>query len=122
MTFDLDSNSRRDIWTHLTNVLENFYQNTDDQKASIYPERKDVLDALVPDFDQPQTAKDAIDHVMEGLSKYAVHTPHPQYYGMFNPRPNFPSITADLITASNLIRNWPPGDMLHMRLKSNIFW
>lgn len=41
----------------------------------------------------------AIEHVIKGLEQYTVHTSHPKYFGLFNPRPNFAGIVADLITA-----------------------
>ena len=100
MNFDLDPEARNEIWTHLIQKLENYYTNTEDVKAAVYPERSEVLKSLTTDFDHPKTTKAVIDHVINGLSKYAVHTPHPRYYGMFNPRANFPSIVADAITAT----------------------
>ena len=34
------------------------------------------------------------------MEEYSVHTPHPKYFGLFNPRSNFAGVIADLITAS----------------------
>ena len=50
-------------------------------------------------FDNIPTPETALQHVLDGLTRYAVHTPHPMYYGLFNPRPSFASVLADTITA-----------------------
>jgi len=99
MNFDLEQQERKEIWEFTIKQLENFYSNTEDYKAAIYPDRKTVLESVVSNFENPRKTKEAISTVLDGLSKYAVHTPHPNYYGMFNPRANFPSIIADTITA-----------------------
>jgi glutamate/tyrosine decarboxylase-like PLP-dependent enzyme len=41
----------------------------------------------------------AIDHVTTGLEKYSVHTPHPKYFGLYNPRSNYAGIIGDLVSA-----------------------
>ena len=41
-----------------------------------------------------------IDHIIKGLTQYAVHTPHKSYFGLFNPRPTTVSTFGDYITAS----------------------
>ncbi len=44
--------------------------------------------------------EDVINHITKGLAAYAVHTPHPRYFGLFNPRPAAMSTFGDYITAS----------------------
>ncbi|MEE9372382.1 MAG: pyridoxal-dependent decarboxylase [Saprospiraceae bacterium] len=99
MKFDLNSQDRHDTWKKVVEKLENFYENTESYKAATYPKRSTVLNSLVSDFDSSRSTIEAVDLVINGMSQYAVHTPHPGYYGMFNPRSNFPSIMADTITA-----------------------
>ena len=41
----------------------------------------------------------ALQAVVKGMTDHTVHTPHPMYYGLYNPRANFAGILADLITA-----------------------
>nr|WP_321234220.1 aminotransferase class V-fold PLP-dependent enzyme [uncultured Psychroserpens sp.] len=100
MTFDLTNTERRNIWEHTTNALEQYYNNTEDLDTAIYPTRKDVLKLVDANFESPRRTNEAVDIVIKGLSKYAVHTPNPNYFGMFNPRASFPSIIADAITAT----------------------
>ncbi|EPY06374.1 hypothetical protein PAALTS15_14531 [Paenibacillus alvei TS-15] len=52
------------------------------------------------DFAAPVKSLTAVQHVIEGLRRYQVHTAHPGYYGLYNPRPNFMGIMADTITAA----------------------
>ncbi len=99
MKFDLNLAQRNDVWTSLVKQLESYYSETDKHKASVYPSREEVVRFLNADFENPIPVEVAIEQVIKGLTDYAVHTPHPQYFGMFNPRANFPSILADVISA-----------------------
>lgn len=38
--------------------------------------------------------------MLEGLTQFQVHTPHPRYFGLYNPRPNYMGIMADTLTAA----------------------
>ena len=51
------------------------------------------------DFNHPLGFEEALDHVLHGLNIWQVHTPHPGYYGLFNPRSLFPGIAGDMIAA-----------------------
>ncbi|MGG1660976.1 pyridoxal-dependent decarboxylase [Brevibacillus sp. NRS-1366] len=51
-------------------------------------------------FKHPVSPREAIYHILDGLRQYQVHTPHPRYFGLYNPRPNFMGIMADTITAA----------------------
>ena len=100
MHFDLTPDRRQQLLDRLLPRLEAFYARTRDLRVSpeLEPEK---LRALVADFDfgVPLEAGEALDTVVDNLLKYQVHVPHPMYYGLYNPRPNFPSILADLIAA-----------------------
>ncbi|NNE66509.1 MAG: aminotransferase class V-fold PLP-dependent enzyme [Pyrinomonadaceae bacterium] len=100
MSFDLDSSKRKKVWNSTIESLENFYENTGDLKTSSAIERGHVQRNVIDDFDSPKVPEEAIEHVIECLKEFAVHTPHPDYFGLFNPRANFPSIVADTITAT----------------------
>lgn len=52
------------------------------------------------DFGKERSGEEAVDHVIESLEQFAVQTPHPSYYGLYNPRANFASILGDLIAAT----------------------
>ncbi|MEM8735838.1 MAG: aminotransferase class V-fold PLP-dependent enzyme [Planctomycetota bacterium] len=99
--FDLSSQERRELWEQLANELESFYAKTESLAVSQPVDTSTVrafLDSV--SMDGSLAPRDAIQHAIAGLSQFAVHTPHPKYFGLFNPRPNFPSILADAITAT----------------------
>jgi aromatic-L-amino-acid/L-tryptophan decarboxylase len=99
--FDLISEQRIFLWKHLIAKLEEYYRDTgilrvtpnlSSEEIAQYIHQNPIGQAIDP-------AK-AIDFVIEGLIKYAVQTPHPMYYGLYNPRTTFPSILGDTIAAT----------------------
>ena len=52
------------------------------------------------DFTSPLDPIEAVDYVAECLWRHQVHTPHPRYYGLFNPAPTTMGIAADLLVAA----------------------
>ena len=51
-------------------------------------------------LDGSQSPEQVVNHIIKGLSAFAVHTPHPRYFGLFNPRPTTVSTFGDYITAA----------------------
>src|SRR5207344_2531572 len=49
---------------------------------------------------QPADPLAALDFAVNGLWKHQVHTPHPRYYGLFNPAPSTMGIAADTLVAA----------------------
>jgi aromatic-L-amino-acid decarboxylase len=98
MNFDLESLERKEVWEQLTQKLEMFYANPYNRKVSPQLHAEEIK-RIVNGLSDTLSSDAAINHVLEGLEKYTVHTSHPMYYGLFNPRANFPSVAADLITA-----------------------
>lgn len=52
------------------------------------------------DFTTPMPPLEALDFVVDGLRRHQVHTPHPMYYGLFNPAPTTMGIVADTLVAA----------------------
>ncbi len=99
--FDLEAAERAALWQYLTRELEQYYANTSTLPAAPALDKTGAAAmAEKYSFDQPAPPREAVAHVIEGLSRYAVHTPHPGYYGLFNPRPTFPGILADTLVAA----------------------
>lgn len=99
--FDLDSQQRKEIIEYTSQLLEEYYENTKARDVSpdlnINTVRKYISDfATAPLHD----SKTIVDHVFGGLEKRAVQIAHPSYFGLFNPRPAFPGIIADFMTAT----------------------
>lgn len=82
------------------NKLLDYYENTHKFRVSPDLDKAAIANTVRKfDFEQKLDPMDSIDQVINGLIAYSVHTPHPKYFGLFNPRSNFPSILSDLITA-----------------------
>lgn len=101
MNFDLNQEARAVLFQQAIEQLETFYENTKSLSISPSLDTEEIRAYIFQtDFNQTEPFQQAVEHVIEGLTKYSVHTPHPNYFGLFNPRSNFPGILADLITAT----------------------
>jgi glutamate/tyrosine decarboxylase-like PLP-dependent enzyme len=52
------------------------------------------------DFAAPVDPREALEFVIRGLCEYQTHTPHPRYFGLFNPAPTTMGIAADVLVAA----------------------
>lgn len=99
--FDLRAEDRKDIVKHTADLLEDYYKNT--KKRDVTPDL-DIQNVrqYISDFagGPIQESKNIINHVFGGLERHAVQIAHPSYFGLFNPRPAFPGIMADFMTAT----------------------
>jgi glutamate/tyrosine decarboxylase-like PLP-dependent enzyme len=101
MEFDLSPEGRKALWATVTGAIEDFYSNTGNLPVA------PVLDAdgirnYIRDFEvgAAKAPDEVLEHILKGMREFAVHTPHPAYFGLFNPRPNFPGILADALVAA----------------------
>ena len=99
--FLLDDATRRALWVHLNDVVEDYLGRVD--KARVAPELdpahiRALLEPL--DFTRPLDPLEAVDVVARGLWDHQVHTPHPRYFGLFNPAPTTMGIAADTLVAA----------------------
>ncbi|MEM9722785.1 MAG: pyridoxal-dependent decarboxylase, partial [Bacteroidota bacterium] len=101
LPLDFTPTARKEVWDFLLPRLESYYANT--QQVHVSPPMKvreiQSYSRALP-FDQPHSVEEVIEHVIHGLTTYSVHTPHPSYFGLYNPRSQFSGIIADLITAT----------------------
>ena len=97
---DLTPEARQQAILHTLQQLEDYFEQTRNRRVSPKLDIQAIESFAQADFSQPLAVEAAINHVIEGLEKYAVQTPHPGYYGLYNPRANFASILGDLITAT----------------------
>lgn len=98
--FDLFKEGRLEAWKFLTNELETYYDQTASLPVSPKLDQGEITNYVYRSFEDALEFKDAIKHVVDGLKQFTVHTPHPDYFGLFNPRANFAGIMADTITAT----------------------
>ena len=101
MTLDFTAELREKAWIYLSRQLEDYYAHTIDWKVTPVLDRETVKAYIdQQDLSRGIGYEEAIEHVMEGFRKFHVHTPHPHYLGLFNPRTTFPSIMGDTIAAT----------------------
>ena len=101
MKFDFEDKQRKEILSTVLDKVEHFYANTKDYRITPELNLKEIRNIVeAPNLVLGNSPKNAIEHIINGLEKYSVHTPHPNYFGLFNPRSNFAGIIADFITAS----------------------
>jgi glutamate/tyrosine decarboxylase-like PLP-dependent enzyme len=99
--FLLDSEARRRLWQALAEVMEKYISEIRDLPASTEPTPEAVRSLLARfDFARPMAADEAVKLVSEALSETQVHTPHPRYFGLFNPTPTTAGIAADALVAA----------------------
>jgi glutamate/tyrosine decarboxylase-like PLP-dependent enzyme len=97
----LDEHARRALWRRLGEVIEG---HVDGVRALPVAPRLDpaglraLLEPLT--FERPLSPEAALELAADGLRRHQVHTPHPRYFGLFNPAPATMGIAADALVAA----------------------
>lgn len=101
MDFDLTEAKRLDILTAVTNQLETVYNNPRKELvvSRAFDREAVKANAKTFSFEESNDPKEVMFHVIEGIKKQGVQVTHPSYFGLFNPRPSFPSVMADVINS-----------------------
>ena len=102
MNLDLTPFQRESLWKQLQATVEAYYLSTDALPVNPELDPQKVIDYVEhPGIDlSVASVTEALDYVAQGMRQYAVHTPHPRYFGLFNPRAAFPAMVADTMTAA----------------------
>jgi glutamate/tyrosine decarboxylase-like PLP-dependent enzyme len=97
----LEKSTRLDLWRQLIQGLETYLEQVEAGRVTpeLDPEKVRALLGGV-DFSRPLEPQQALEFVIEGLTQYQTHTPHPQYFGLFNPAPTTMGIAADTLVAA----------------------
>ncbi|HKS28567.1 MAG TPA: pyridoxal-dependent decarboxylase [Pyrinomonadaceae bacterium] len=97
----LDDEERARLWSRVTEVIEDYTQHVRDARVSPILDLEKIRALIAPfDFKSALDPLEALDRVVEGLWQYQVHTPHPRYFGLFNPAPTTASVAADAVVAA----------------------
>jgi glutamate/tyrosine decarboxylase-like PLP-dependent enzyme len=100
----LDGETRDALWRRLIEAIERYTAGVGEARVAPGLNLEGVEEiraALAPfDFERPVPALEALDFAVEGLWKWQVHTPHPRYFGLFNPAPATLGIAADALVAA----------------------
>jgi glutamate/tyrosine decarboxylase-like PLP-dependent enzyme len=97
----LDEAARDKLWRKLGATLEAYVRGIAEHRVS--PELDPAgLRRMLSEFDfrEPRDPIAAVEWAAECLWRQQVHTPHPRYYGLFNPAPTTMGIAADTLVAA----------------------
>jgi len=97
----LDNRARIQLWEQIVETIETYLARV--RQARVAPELdpEKIRSLLIPQtFAQPLSPRQAVDFAVRGLWDYQVHTPHPRYFGLFNPAPTTMGIAADALVAA----------------------
>lgn len=98
---DFNPEIREEIWRNLIRIIENYITTVHQHPVTpkLEPEKiRSLLHSL--DFESSLDPLKAMDLVSKGLWEHQVHTPHPNYFGLFNPTTTVMGIVADSIVAT----------------------
>jgi glutamate/tyrosine decarboxylase-like PLP-dependent enzyme len=96
-----DAETRRALWNRLIEAIETYLTGIGDARVAPALDSGAIREALAPfDFEQPVAPVEALDFAVEGLWRWQVHTPHPRYFGLFNPATTPMGIAADALVAA----------------------
>src|SRR3954463_13565192 len=84
----LDAETRGELWRRLVEAIESYLDGVGEARGAPTLDGEAIRGALAPfDFERPRDPLEALDFAVESLWKWQVHTPHPRYFGLFNPAP-----------------------------------
>ncbi len=97
----LDDKTRGELWRRLVEAIESYLNGVGEARVAPPLDLDAIRGALAPfDFEQPVAPLEALDFAVESLWQWQVHTPHPRYFGLFNPAPATMGIAADALVAA----------------------
>jgi glutamate/tyrosine decarboxylase-like PLP-dependent enzyme len=97
----LESQTRAELWQRLIEAIETYVTRIDAHRVTpeLNPEKiRSMLKRF--DFEKPVEPLEALSFAVENLWQYQTHTPHPRYFGLFNPAPTTMGIAADTLAAA----------------------
>jgi hypothetical protein len=98
--FDLSSTERNRLYQFTMKKLELYYSNPEHIPVSLELDISKIINEVRKvGFLEPMKSEEAIGHLINGMNRFSVRTSLPKYFGLFNPKSNFPSILGDLIIA-----------------------
>lgn len=97
----LEETERAALWRQLTATIENHINRVSELPVAPEIDAVEIRSRLSTfDFAEPLTPLAALDFAAQNLREFQVHTPHPRYFGLFNPAPTTMGIAADALVAA----------------------
>jgi glutamate/tyrosine decarboxylase-like PLP-dependent enzyme len=98
---DLSIEHRKELWQQLMLELESCFEHLHELPVNMAADQETVLAYLGNiDFEHSTKPASAIEFVIQGLKQFQVHTPHPSYFGLFNPAASAMGAAADALAAA----------------------
>jgi glutamate/tyrosine decarboxylase-like PLP-dependent enzyme len=97
----LDAETRGELWRRLVEAIESYLNGVGEARVAPPLDLEAIRGALAPfDFARSRDPLEALGFAVESLWKWQVHTPHPRYFGLFNPAPTAMGIAGDALVAA----------------------
>ncbi|HXO22507.1 MAG TPA: aminotransferase class V-fold PLP-dependent enzyme [Thermoanaerobaculia bacterium] len=97
----LDEGGRRELWELLVAAIEDYATGVAGARVAPVLDPAGLRALLAPfDFVRPSDPLEALAFAVDGLWRHQVQTPHPRYFGLFNPAPTTMGIAADTLVAA----------------------
>ncbi len=97
----LEKHERESLWKQVTGIVEGYLEEL--PRLRVTPqisvaEARSLFASIT--FDQPLSLQAAVNFAAEGLTRYGIQTPHPRYYGLFNPAGTTMGVAAETLAAA----------------------
>jgi aromatic-L-amino-acid decarboxylase len=97
----LPADERQELWRQLIAEIEKYIDGVGGARVAPDLDVGRLRQRLSSwDFAVPAGAGEALKFAAENLWRHQVHTPHPRYFGLFNPAPTTMGIAADALVAA----------------------
>jgi glutamate/tyrosine decarboxylase-like PLP-dependent enzyme len=101
MSLLLDEATRAELYARLAAAIEHYQRHGPEGRVSPVLDPEGLRARLEPfDFARPIAPLAALDFAVTALTQHQVHTPHPMYYGLYNPAPATMGVVADALVAA----------------------
>ncbi|MDQ3803205.1 MAG: pyridoxal-dependent decarboxylase [Acidobacteriota bacterium] len=97
----LEKEARSGVWRYVVEAVEGYLSNTDDLpiKPDLDPAKvREALGAV--NFDRPLEPLEALELAHGILLRHQTHTPHPRYFGLYDPAPATMGIAGEALAAA----------------------
>jgi glutamate/tyrosine decarboxylase-like PLP-dependent enzyme len=97
----LTADERDRLWRRLVERVEDYLETVGERRVAPELDPARIRSLLAPfDFSVPMDPVEAVDFAADELGRHQTHTPHPRYFGLFNPAPATMGIAADALVAA----------------------
>src|SRR5689334_22318839 len=97
----LDDGTREALWQRLVQIIEGYGHDVGNGRVTPELNPQKIRALLAPyTFEQGVDPEQALQFAAGSLAAFQTHTPHPRYYGLFNPAPTTMGIAADALVAA----------------------